>query len=222
MLDYFECCFVMKGVKVPPGLRRGTTRVSSLKEHIKSLSIETSARPPVLPGAKQAAASAPPRRVLPRRARMPRRSAPSGSGRCAHPPGPSGRRRRRRAAPTRAQRGMAAPGPALRPWSAISPAPLRCPKPAPFTLLPPNDFFSGVCCCSCFSSGLVLQHLLLTLLSPPATPPRKPGGLPKYPNFQPILFRLRLGLAGIVGTGRGRECGGRWTCSRSGARTTKA
>jgi hypothetical protein len=42
MLDYFECCFVMKGVKVPPGLRRGTTRVSSLKEHIKSLSIDIS------------------------------------------------------------------------------------------------------------------------------------------------------------------------------------
>ena len=181
MLDYFECCFVMKGVKVPPGLRRGTTRVSSLKEHIKSLSIDIS--PTACAAWRKAGCRKRPAQesAAEESEDAEEERAQGEPARCAHPPGPSGRRRRRRAAPTRAQRGMAAP--ALRAWSAISPAPLRCPKPAPFTLLPPNDFFSGVCCCCCFSSGLVLQHLLLTLLSPPATPPRKPGGLPKYPNF---------------------------------------
>ena len=39
LLDYFEFRFVSNGAKVPPGLRRGTTLVSKLKEHLKSLSI---------------------------------------------------------------------------------------------------------------------------------------------------------------------------------------
>ena len=42
LLDYFEFRFLSVGAKVPPGLRRGTTLVSKLKDHIKSLSIDIS------------------------------------------------------------------------------------------------------------------------------------------------------------------------------------
>ena len=43
LLNYFEFRFLTLAVKVPPGLRRGgITRVSSFKEHIKSLSLDIS------------------------------------------------------------------------------------------------------------------------------------------------------------------------------------
>ena len=37
----------------------------------------------------------------------------------------------------------------------------------------------------CFSSGLVLQYIMLTLVCPPGTSPRKLGNVPKIPKFSP-------------------------------------
>ena len=62
--DYFEFRYLTTGAKLACG---AAPRWSAVSKSTSRASASTSARAPLLPGAKQAAASAPPPRRLPRR-----------------------------------------------------------------------------------------------------------------------------------------------------------